>query len=568
MRLVKPGFIAAVVFCLLAILPRDAFAQGAPPNFVVQNAFPTATFDSPCQVVFLPDGRYLVVEVSGRVWTILADGTQLPTPFLDLFLEVAGFSDLGMLGVAIDPDWATDSNRHWVYFGYTVDPNGDDIDNDPDRFVRVTRYKASAGNPNVADLATRQVLIGATWTSGILTAHTSHSVGALRFASDKTLLVACGEGAHHEVLADSGGMDPLAFGAGKTDPTENIGAFRARSLNALGGKILRLDRDTGLGVSSNPYWDGNADSHRSRVYVYGFRNPFRFSIRPGTGSTNPAVGNAGVLYIGDVGMDTYEELNIATAAGMNFGWPCFEGAPSQPDYQAVGSTFTGNTNVLCSASANAENPQAVTAPVIWWHHFSPGSSSLPGWGIGATSIGGVFYSGTAYPVAYRDCYYIADLYGGWIRKIDVDAGNNVTGWSEFITSASGPVDIEADPASGDLFYIAFFPKQVRRIRYVGPNAAPEVTQPAELRVTSRPNPFRQGTAIEFELPDARDASLVVYDVRGRVVRRLANGRFPAGSNAVEWDGLDDDGMRAARGTYFYRLETARGAISGKLTSLE
>jgi glucose/arabinose dehydrogenase len=569
MLLVRSHVVAAFLSPLVLLLAHDAAAQSAPPNFQVQNVFPTATFDSPDQVVFLPDGRFLVVEVSGRVWMILANGTQLPTPFLDIYLEVAGFSDLGMLGVAIDPDFATNPNRHWVYFGYTVDPNGDDVDNDPDHFVRVTRYKVSAAQSNVADLSTRQVLIGATWTTGIVTTHTSHTVGALRFAADKTLLVACGEGAHHEVPADSGGMDPGAFGPGKTDPSENIGAFRARWLNAMGGKILRIDRDTGLGISSNPFWDGNADSKRSRIYLYGFRNPFRFAIRPGTGSTNVAAGNPGVLYIGDVGMDTYEELDIATAPGKNFGWPCFEGAPVQPDYQAVAHTVTGNTNVLCSASPNPESPNPPTSPVIWWHHNNEADSSLPGWGIGSTSIGGCFYSASQYPAAYRDRYYIADLFGGWIRKIDVDSNNNVTGWSEFITNASGPVDIEADPASGDLYYIAFFPKQVRRIRYLGAVDAPEVAQAqTRLSVTSRPNPFRAGTAIEFDLPDARHASLIVYDVRGRMVRPLASGSFAAGTHAVEWDGRNDAGEHAAAGTYFYRLETERGAISGKLVSLD
>ena len=58
----------------------------------------------------------------------------------------------------------------------------------------------------------------------------------------------------------------------------------------------------------------------------------------------------------------------------------------------------------------------------------------------------------------------------------MDSNNNVTGWSEFITNASGPVDIEADPASGDLYYIAFFPKQVSASATLGPVDVPEVAQ--------------------------------------------------------------------------------------------
>jgi flagellar hook assembly protein FlgD len=45
----------------------------------------------------------------------------------------------------------------------------------------------------------------------------------------------------------------------------------------------------------------------------------------------------------------------------------------------------------------------------------------------------------------------------------------------------------------------------------------------------------------------------VYDISGRLVRTLGEGRFPAGSNSVTWDGLDDRGIRVIPGIYFYRL---------------
>jgi glucose/arabinose dehydrogenase len=561
--------VLVVLATALAALAPPALAEGLPADFVVENAFPATTFVHPVEVLFLPDGRNLVVQSGGTVWTILADGTQYPTPFVNLESEVAAVQDLGLLGAAVDPDFALGPSHRWIYLGYTVDPNGDGIENDADRFVRITRYRFDVADPNVADRASRQVLLGTTWTSGIVTAHTSHSVGALRFASDKTLLVACGEGAHFEIPTDSGGLDPDAFGPDRTDPSEDIGAFRARTLNSLAGKILRIDKETGLGVSSNPYWDGNADAHRSRVWAYGFRNPFRFAIRPGTGSTNPADGNPGVLYVGDVGMLAYEELDIATSAGLNFGWPCFEGAPAQPSYSAVDETEAGNVNVLCSAAPSAENPQGVTAPMIWWHHFTSSMSSLPGWGVGSCVIGGCFYSGSSYPEAYQGRYYVADLISGWIRKIDVDANNNLLGWSEFVTAVSGPVNIVPDPVTGDLYYIAYFLNQVKRIRHLGAVGASEATPPGrQLIALSRPNPFRATTSIQFTLPEPREVSVVVYDVAGRLVRRVAAGAFPEGSSVVEWDGLDERGVRAARGTFFYCVETPKGAVSGKISSAE
>ena len=68
-------------------------------------------------------------------------------------------------------------------------------------------------------------------------------------------------------------------------------------------------------------------SNASRVWVLGLRNPFRWSFVPGTGSTDPAAGDPGLLLLGDVGWSTWEELNLSRTGGENFGWPCYEGSP-------------------------------------------------------------------------------------------------------------------------------------------------------------------------------------------------------------------------------------------------
>lgn len=554
---------AAIVLLLAAAgrTPAQA-APVAPPDFVVENAFPTAVFLNPVAIAFLPDGRYIVAEIAGRAWMVHADGTRAAVPFLDIRNEVAGFSDLGMLGLAIDPDFST--NR-WVYFGYTVDPNGDGVENDEDRYVRVTRYQVSLGNPDVADAASRQVLIGSTWSTGIVTTHTTHTIGSLRFAADKSLIVSCGEGAHWEV-ADRGNLDSIAFNMGNVDPAENIGAFRAQTLNSMAGKVLRIDKETGLGLPSNPYWTGDASDKESRIWLYGLRNPFRFCIRPGTGSTLQADGDPGTLYIGDVGLDTYEELNIAPGPEVNFGWPCIEGPFVHALYDSVQATHTGNTNVLCGAAPSAENPEPYTTPDLWWHHTNGANSFPVGW-TGETAIGGSFYTGTSYPPAYQGRYYIGDWTFGWIRAVQVDAADNILGWSEFITNADGPVAIEVNPFTGDLWYIALFTSEVRRIRYTGAVDAPVVATPAGVpSVEAFPNPFRGATSIRFDLPRAGRAELSIHDVAGRRVRTLAGGRFDAGAHFVPWDGKDERGGEPA-GVFFYRLETDDGVRTGKVTPL-
>jgi hypothetical protein len=93
-----------------------------------------------------------------------------------------------------------------------------------------------------------------------------------------------------------------------------------------------------------------------------------------------------------------------------------------------------------------------------------------------------------------------------------------------------------------------------------PYAPPVVDSPVEVATAgrfaleaARPNPFRDGTRIAFELPAAGDVDLAIYDVTGRLVRTLATGPHPAGARTVTWDGADESGRRAAAGVYFVRL---------------
>jgi glucose/arabinose dehydrogenase len=76
----------------------------------------------------------------------------------------------------------------------------------------------------------------------------------------------------------------------------------------LSAKLLRINPITGAGLADNPFFNGNANANQSKVYQYGFRNPFRFSIDP----------RSGKIYVGDVGWTNWEEIN-AGAAGANFG---------------------------------------------------------------------------------------------------------------------------------------------------------------------------------------------------------------------------------------------------------
>jgi hypothetical protein len=76
-----------------------------------------------------------------------------------------------------------------------------------------------------------------------------------------------------------------------------------------------------------------------------------------------------------------------------------------------------------------------------------------------------------------------------------------------------------------------------------------------------PNPFSLSTRVAFDLEAADAVNLEVYDIAGRLVRTLFQGRLSAGPHAVAWDGTTASGARAAAGIYRYRLRTSAGQVS-------
>ena len=84
-----------------------------------------------------------------------------------------------------------------------------------------------------------------------------------------------------------------------------------------------------------------------------------------------------------------------------------------------------------------------------------------------------------------------------------------------------------------------------------------------------PNPFNPRTTIRFSIEAASPVSLVVYDLEGRRVRTLYDGRIlSAGEHTATWNGQDDAGQSVAGGVYLYALETSRGSQSRKMMLLK
>lgn len=430
-------------------------AAGIPAGFVLDNVVPDANWDLPVCVRFLPDGRMLVVEKHGVVW-VVADGVRSPTPLWSAEDEILNVDDRGLLSVQVDPDFAT--NRY-VYFLYTVDPDSNGVDDNDDAFGRLTRYTVQPGEPLQVDPASRTILMGVDWRHGPLSASGSHTIGDMQWGADGSLLVSMGDGAQFNSM-DQGGQDPNAFGPGKTDPYEDVGAFRAQTIRSLCGSILRLNPANGHGYASNPYANTDLTSPQSRVFAYGLRNPFRFRVRPGTGVADTSMGNPGVLYIGDVGWNDTEEMNVLTVPGMNFGWPCYEGPGQENEYQAATPAHSSCADI----GTDADHPAPVSPPFVWWNHNN-GNLSFPTGVIGNTSIGGAFYQGNLYPSTYVGRYFYADFGQSWMRTLEVDGANQYVTSDPFGDALAGPVQIVTDPTNGDILYVSIITQRVLRLRY-------------------------------------------------------------------------------------------------------
>ena len=493
-NLLRLGALVAVAAATLGGA-RTAGASTLPSGFQETTVFSGLTL--PTAVRFSSDGRVFVAEKSGliKVFDSMSDPT--PTVFADLRTEVDDYWDRGLLGLALDPSFPS---RPYVYALYAYDappggtaPTWNDACATPpgpntDGCVvqgRLVRLTASG------DTGTNEQVLLQGWCQQF----PSHSIGDLRFGPDGALYVSGGEGgAFHTVdygqlggssgsptVANPCGDPPGSTGTRLSSPTAEGGALRAQSVRrpagqpvVLSGSILRVDPNTGAAFPGNPL-ASSSDANARRIVAYGFRNPFRFTLRPATTD----------LWVTDVGWNTWEEIDhdpSPTSGPMNFGWPCYEGNSPQPGYQSAGLSMC---NSLYSAGT-------ATPPFFTYNH---GASVVSGDGCptgGSSATGLAFYTGGSYPSSYAGALFFDDHTRGciWVMRAGSNGLPDPHQVSLFVGGAASPVDLEIGPG-GDLYYVYFEGGQVRRIQYAGsgnrpPNAvatASPTTGPTPLTVS-------------------------------------------------------------------------------------
>ena len=540
-------FLRFLLIGWLLTIGQQLLAQTPPSGFTTTTV--SAQWNEAVGLTFNKAGTQMFVwERPGRVWMVENGQRQR---VLDISEEVGSWRDHGLLGFALHPDFDTNG---YIYLMYIVDrhylmnfgtPAYNPTTNEyfSATIGRITRYQLarSAGGYTVVP-GSRTILLGATKTTGIPSTATSHVTGSLVFGADGTLLVSTGDGAHPDPDAGSFSITyyAQALADGIIRPQENVGSFRSQLVDCLNGKILRIDPMTGAGIASNPFYDASKpNAPRSKVWAMGLRNPFRMSLKPGTGSTSPAAGNPGVLYIGDVGYATWEEVSVVDRPGLNMGWPLYEGltphdvfitsptanqdAPN-PLYNVNGcgqyfkfqdllkqATPTGTATFPNPCDPTQSIPASVptfvqTRPLIDWHHgagpsrtgiFTGGVASTidigaagspvagPQFG-GSASVGGVFYPYNDFPAGYQNSYFFADYTGGWVRNLTVDAANKPTAVRDFIGTGAVAVGLAINPTSPGIYYVNFFPSEIRKVTYNSGNGAPTAVASADKRYGPAP----------------------------------------------------------------------------------
>jgi glucose/arabinose dehydrogenase len=319
--------------------------------------------------------RLFIVEQHGTIKLFdVSNGSLLSTPFLDLSGAVTSGGERGLLGMAFDPDYQI-NGRFYVYY---TDTNGDLV---------IARYRASTSNANVADPSSAVMLRTIAHPT-----FSNHNGGMLAFGPDGCLYAGTGDG------------------GGSGDPNNN-----AQNTTSLLGKILRLDPGTGnacANVIPNPFAGAGGTAE---VWSVGLRNPWRFSFDRQTGD----------LYIGDVGQNAREEVNVALApqAGRqsNYGWRVMEG-------------------VLCFNPSSNCDPGGLILPVL----------DYPQTGGACSIIGGYVYRGTVIP-SLQGTYFYADLCAGFVRSFRYRNGQ-VTDQLEWPSLSPGPsITSFGEDAQGELY---------------------------------------------------------------------------------------------------------------------
>ncbi|MBD0352606.1 MAG: PQQ-dependent sugar dehydrogenase [Flavisolibacter sp.] len=409
-RTIKQGLWIIIPICLIMSVIGCKKHADQPANVTPNLTLVADNLVSPLSVVEPPDDtkRLFIVDQNGKVWIVPPNGTMLSTPFLDLTGKMvnlsANYDERGLLSLAFHPNFKTNGK---FYVFYTAPPRagGPQPGANWNNLTRISEFKVSSSNANIADLNTERVILEADHPQS------NHNGGTVAFGPDGYLYVSIGDG---------GNKDDIGPGHLEDWYNTNAGGNAQNLWANLMGKILRIDVNSGASYSipsDNPF--ATSSNFKKEIYAYGFRNPYRFSFDMG--------GDHG-LYVGDAGQSLYEEINLVTKGG-NYGWNIKEG------------TFCFNTDndLLIRPTCPSVDSlrKSLVDPIIQLKN----KANPDGAGIATVIVGGNVYRGTTLP----------QLRGRYVFGIFSQGGSGAAG-------ANAKLYVASSSTSGSWSYEDLTPK--------------------------------------------------------------------------------------------------------------
>ena len=383
-----PATVAALAVTVV-LLASAAFAQeeaAAHPFDELTLELVAQGFVSPVVLTSAPgDERLFVADRTGQVYVLDQDGTRAEQPFLDIADRMVTldpqYDERGLLGFAFHPDFA-ENGRAFVYYSAPLAEGAPEGWNHTAHLSAFTMLEDGSG----LDPASEQVLLS------IDQPQMNHNGGQVLFGHDVYLYLGLGDGGSANDVAE--GHPPMGNG---------------QDITTLLGSVLRLDVDVDEGYAipaDNPFVDGvelpanfewSGDTARSEIFLWGLRNPYRFSVDRETGT----------LIVPDVGQNLWEEVNVVTGPG-NLGWNLREGAFAFDPANPVSTPTEGVTT--------GPRGEELVEPVITYAH--PGvieGLDAPERGISISA--GYVYRGSAIPDLVG--HYV---FGDWSQSFTAPGG--------------------------------------------------------------------------------------------------------------------------------------------------
>lgn len=439
----------------------------------------------PMELDIFPNGKVLLIERRGAL-KLFNPGTGL----LDIVAKLSVYSqnEDGLMGLAIDPNWA---QNHWIYLYYS--PVGEAPVNRLSRFIFIG---------DSLNRASEQVLLEVS----VQREECCHTGGSIAFDAQGYLYLSTGDNTNPFASKGYAPIDERP-GRGPWDAQKSSG-----NTMDLRGKILRIKPladgsylcpggnlfiKTDLHINPGQSADRINPSieqlgGRPEIYVMGCRNPYRISLDS----------RRGLLFWGEVGPDAgepdtalgpagYDEINRARAAGF-FGWPYFVGNNTPYRDHDFATEKNGplfdplHPRNLSPNNTGARDLPPVQPPFIWYPYGNSPDFPLVGNG-GRSAMAGPVYYADQYPAATRlPDYYDGKLIAyewmrGWMMAVTVDSLGNFSRMEPFADSIkmSRPMDMALD-RNGSLWVLEYGTQwfssnpdaRLCRIDYVRGNRAP------------------------------------------------------------------------------------------------